>query len=157
MAKSTLKTEIDSLKEQVKLYREQVFCLNNIIQNLPGSIYWKDKHGVYLGVNEVAKEKMRNANLIWNDIIGKTDFDLFPQEIAEQYRKHDIFVMEEAKEFVLEENVVLSNGKTLTQLSSKRPLYNEKGEVIGIIGNTVDITHLKQKEAQLRPAKIKQR
>lgn len=57
------------------------------------------------------------------------------------------------KEQSFEEPITLPNGKTIIQLSIKRPFYNEKGEVAGIVGNTIDITHFKEAESELRQAK----
>ena len=55
----------------------------------------------------------------------------------------------------MEEPITLSNGKKKVQLSTKKPLYNKKGEVSGVVGNTVDITRLKEIEDELRKAKEK--
>lgn len=134
---------------------KEIYRLKNVIENLPGSIYWKDRHGVYLGVNRFSTEKMRSSNLDWQDIVGKTDYDLFPKEVADTYRQNDLEVMTTERESSREETVTLPNGETLIQLSSKRPLRDEQGHVVGIIGNTVDITYLKKVETELREAKEK--
>lgn len=134
---------------------KEIYRLKNVLENLPGSIYWKDQHGVYLGVNCFSTEKMRSINLSWQDIVGKTDYDLFPKEVADAYRQNDLEIMTTGYESSLEETVTLPTGENLIQLSSKRPLRDEQGNIVGIIGNTVDITHLKKVEAELREAKEK--
>ena len=136
-------------------YKKETFRLKNIINNLPGSIYWKDKQGIYLGHNYSSAEKMRAVGLEYQSIIGKTDYELFPREIADQYRLHDLKVIESGIESVIEESVTLPTGEVLTQLSYKRPLRNERNEIVGIVGNTVDITYLKKVESELREAKEK--
>ncbi len=83
-----------------------------------------------------------------NEIIGKTDYDLFGKAEADVYRKNDLIVIEEGKELAVEEIITLPDAEKRVHLSIKRPLYskNESGIIIGLIGNTVDITA--QKETQ---------
>lgn len=125
--------------------------LRAIIHALPGSIYYKSLDGVYLGANARALNMVGISSE--EQIIGKTDFDLFSQEHAELFRLTDLKVIKENKEIVEEEVVISPDGKKLTQLSSKKPLKDDKGNVIGIVGNTINITHLKETEAALSLAK----
>ena len=135
----------------------KIFELEYVIEQLPGSIYWKDQAGIYLGRNSYNMQKMHNTKLeshwIKDAVLGKTDYDFFPKETADLYRKHDLQVMQTEQELSIEEPIMLPNGKTIVQISSKRPLYNAHGKVVGIIGNTVDITHTKAIEQELRQAK----
>jgi two-component system aerobic respiration control sensor histidine kinase ArcB len=127
--------------------------LKSVINELPGSIYWKDRNGVYLGHNNFAMEKMKSAGFSCDSIIGKTDYDLFPPQVAEQYRAYDLKTMELGKTCSQEEKVILPNGEELIQLSCKAPLRNEQGNIIGVVGNTTDISYLKKIEAELLEAK----
>ena len=137
--------------------RAKIFELEYVIEQLPGSIYWKDKDGIYLGRNSYNMQKMHNTKLesswIKDAVLGKSDYDFFPKETADLYRKHDLQVMQTQQELSIEEPITLPNGKTIVQLSSKRPLYNAAGQIVGIIGNTVDITHTKIIENELHQAK----
>ncbi len=148
---------LQQLQAIINQQRAKIFELEYVIEQLPGSIYWKDKAGVYLGRNNYNMQKMHTANLekywIKDAVLGKTDYDFFPKETAALYRKHDLQVIETEQELSIEEPITLPNGKTMVQLSSKRPLYNAEGEVVGIIGNTVDISHTKAIEQELRQAK----
>lgn len=123
--------------------------LSNIIDVVNGSIYWKDKDGVYLGCNNYAAMMVGLASK--EEIEGKTDYDLFTKEEADIFREHDLQIMAEDTELTREESVTSPDGKKLIQLSFKKPLYNHNGEIIGIVGTTVDIT--KEKEAMLEAAK----
>jgi len=141
-----------------KILTEQhslIHRLTSIINELPGSIYWKNKEGVYLGHNAFASEKMKSINLSWNSIIGKTDYELFSREVADQYRKHDLEVMNQGSVSPKEEVIILPTGEILTQLSIKRPLRDEENNIVGIMGNTIDITYTKKIENQLRDEKEK--
>lgn len=143
------------LQNTIASLQAEIFRLKSIIEHLPGSIYWKDENGVYLGRNKYSLEKMQNdeyeqATAHKDEVIGKTDYDLFSKEIADRFRCNDLHVMETRQEFSMEEAAILPNGKTMVQLSTKRPIYDQEGKVVGIVGNTVDITHLKEVEAELR-------
>lgn len=126
--------------------QKQVKILNNyletIIDAIPGSIYWKDKAGVYLGCNKVIVNKGNLESK--TDIIGKTDYDVWP-EYAENIQKNDMEVMESGKTLELEETVILpATGERMYFASVKTPLKDENGVVIGIVGNSLDITELKE-------------
>lgn len=151
-----MNTEIEQLKQTIDDQKNQLFQLHSVLDNLPGSIYWKDRDGVYLGRNLYAAEKMKAIKLehhaVQSAVLGKTDYDFFDKDIADQYRAHDLEILNTRKPLTREETVTLPNGEVLVQLSLKRPLYDPNGKVVGIVGNTVDITHLKQ---DLRFAKEK--
>ena len=83
------KKEIKNLKAK---YEKDIFTLNFIVQNLPGSIYWKNKNGLYLGNNDYAKRLMKVLGLE-TDVIGKTDYDIFPKEVADDFKRADLKVL----------------------------------------------------------------
>jgi PAS domain S-box-containing protein len=122
---------------------EQTY-IQNIFSSLPGSIYWKDKDGVYLGANDEAARMAGFKDA--KELIGKTDYDLFTKEQADQFRKNDIEVMENRESYKVEEFTLLPDGGKIFQLSTKKPLLNASGQVIGILCNTVDITAQKELE-----------
>lgn len=117
---------------------------SNIIDSVEGSIYWKDIDGVYLGCNAYAAEMISFSKP--ENIIGKTDYDLFDKVIADSYRKHDLQVIEQQGELTIEEWAKSTDGEDIVQLSCKKPLYSRSGEIIGIIGNTINITDRREKE-----------
>lgn len=124
----------------------------NILDAVNSSIYWKDKDGYYLGCNTFAAKMVKLNDP--NEIIGKTDYDLFSKIEADVYRKHDLQVIKGAKSVVLEEEVLREDGKKFWHLSSKQPLYDGK-TMIGIVGSSIDITA--QKESELLRAEIEKR
>lgn len=133
------------LSKRDKINMDIIYSIIN--SDILGSIYWKDRNGVYLGAN-TCSIKMVGLRTV-DDIVGKTDYDLFIKAEADQYRKNDLLVMEKGESIVTEENSTLPEGKRLTQLSCKQPLKNERDEIIGIVGNTVNITYLKENEIKL--------
>jgi FkbM family methyltransferase len=142
----TLRDKISALK--IIALEKEIFLLRNIIDNIPSSIYWKDTAGNYLGHSAYAIQQLRETNIVpnatVNNIVGKSDYDIFTKKIADKYRENDLYVMQTQKESVLEEIIITPNNKKRVQLSSKKPLYDEQNELVGIIGSTVDITQHKR-------------
>ena len=159
MGKDKEQYAIRNLQRTIEEQEKEIFRLKKILNSIPGSVYWKDQNGKYLGRNLYSAEKMVVVNNKCDNeidyIIGKTDYELFPKETAEEYRKHDLTVMQTGKELVIEETVTTSDNKKTTQLSTKKPLYDQNNNIVGVIGNTVDISHIKEVENKLIMAKQK--
>lgn len=105
-----------------------------------GNFYWKDKNGRYLGSNE-STLYMSGKKI---EVVGKTDYDIWPER-AEQLRKNDIAVMESGTVLSFEETIQVGND-TKHYAVLKVPMKDENGNIIGIIGNSVDITERKELE-----------
>lgn len=128
------KKSIEQEKQQV-VDNEQMKIMQ-IIDVVNASIYWKDKGGHILGCNKYmvdmfgAKERA--------ELIGKTDYDLYPAEIAHKINAMDALVMKdgayENKEFAM------LNDKRRIYLSAKNRLLDNQGNVTGIVGTSIDIT-----------------
>jgi two-component system aerobic respiration control sensor histidine kinase ArcB len=147
--------EIAQLKKILTEKEEEIFRLKSIIDNVPGDVYWKNQEGVYTGISATGSESLRKMGFTWKqgDIIGKTDYDLYDKKTANTFRKNDLQIMKTGIESSKEEEAVLPSGERIVQLSTKRPLWNENGKIVGIVGNTIDITYLKNIEKDLRAAK----
>ena len=132
---------------------EAKHLLKNIISKIPGSIYWKDRDGRFLGCNQIVAEMAGVASP--DDVIGKTDADLIWKDKYKELRAVDMKVMKKNQLMQFEETVLLASGKEVTTLSMKSPLRNQKNEVIGIIGTSLDITELKETQRELEKEKLK--
>ena len=123
---------------------------DSIIDHIPNHlIYWKDKNSVYLGCNSaLAIESGFESS---TDITGKTDDDLpTSKEQNERYRATDRLVVETGQAILnIEEEHTLSNGKVRTLSTSKSPLYDEHGNICGVLGISSDITGRKRIEKEL--------
>jgi signal transduction histidine kinase len=128
----------------------EILLLRNVIDNIPSSIYWKDRDGFYLGHSGYAIQKLQATgiapNITAKSIVGISDYDLFNQVTASAYRENDLCVMKNRKEVAVEEQVTTPKGEKLIQISSKKPLYDEKMEVVGVIGSTIDVTDCRRVE-----------
>lgn len=147
------KTVVQQLQEALIEKDRQIAELLSVVDNLPTSIYWKDRAGVYHGRNKKSAESDMKHGSNYREVVGKSDYDLFEPDIARQFSENDRLVLETGQEIQNEEEAFLSNGEKCVQLSIKRPWRDKNGEVIGVIGNTFDITYLKKIESELRLAK----
>jgi PAS domain S-box-containing protein len=122
--------------------REQKALLGNIIANVPASIFWKDRQSVFQGCNALFARRVGLAHP--DDIIGKTNYAFSrEQHEADFYREYDKKVIETGKPLLNIEIPVEMDGKALTLLSSKVPMRNEGGQIVGLIGISTDITDIK--------------
>lgn len=133
-------------KTQSELKEQREF-LTDLFEKSQSVIFQKDLQGRYLMVNRRFEEMM---NLSRIEVLGKTDFELFPKEYAQSLVAHDQQVLKTEKHLQAEEQVMTSNGETLYFHSSKFPVKNAEGILTGIAGMSVDLTKRKLAEINLR-------
>ncbi|WP_010302003.1 ATP-binding protein [Candidatus Odyssella thessalonicensis] len=124
--------------------------LDNILKRIPGSIYWKDRNGIYLGCNQMQAEMAGFKTP--EEMVGKTDYQMPWKEIASILKEIDQRIMKTGIPEEIIETPTLSNGTQLAMLTNKSPLYDEKENIVGIIGTSLDITALKKLEEREREA-----
>ncbi len=123
--------------------------LRTLIDSLPDRIYAKDSEGRFTLKNQADASQMGVASP--DEVIGKTDFDYYPVEIAEQYAGDDKGVISSGQALInREEHVVAADGTQGWMLTSKFPLRDDYGTVIGLVGIGRDITERKIAETRLR-------
>ncbi len=129
--------------------RESEALLRTVVDNLPLNVHIKDLDSRKILVN---KQECRFLGVSHpNELLGKNDFDLYPEEIAHLSREEDLFVMDNEKAILGKETLLIrKDGSETYFLNSKIPLYNEEQEVYGLMGISMDITELKDKETELR-------
>jgi len=124
------------------------FLLKNLMENMTDNIYFKDAQSRFLMVNKAYCEW---AGLEMAQVIGKTDFDLFAAEHAQQAFDDEQRIMATGEPIVgIEEKETWADGHITWVSTTKMPLRNAQGEIIGTFGLSRDITD--HKEAQLRAA-----
>jgi len=142
----------ESLVHMIEHLKSENFRLKNLLRNSPGSIYAKDKNGVYLDCNHFVL-KMAGVES-YDDIIGKTDYDMPWRAYADELRRIDQEIIYTKIPVELEEVATLANGETVTMLTRKAPLFDENGDVIGLTGISIDMTARKKAEEALLRAKL---
>lgn len=110
--------------------------LLEIVDNIPAPIYLKDSDGRYLLINKRYEEL---AHITIKDIIGKTDFDIFPEQIATLFRTQDEEVIKNGAPLEFEETITLPD-KNFTFITSKFPLHDKTGKIHAVGGFCTDIS-----------------
>ena len=128
-----------TVNERTGELREERNMLRTLIDSMPDVIYFKDTEGRFLVANSAMVPHMAVQRR--EDLIGKTDFDFHPLEMAESYRLAEVEILRTGKAFVnVEEPVVDRDGETHWFSTTKMPLHDEHGNAIGLVGIGRDIT-----------------
>jgi phosphoserine phosphatase RsbU/P len=127
---------------------EERNLLRAVIDNQLDTIYVKDLHGRYI-LDNIAHMRSLGVRSI-DEVIGKTVFDYFPKEIAIEFNADDEVVMRTGQSIVNREEVSLdAKGNKRWLATTKVPLRNREGEIIGLVGIGRDVTARKNAEEQL--------
>lgn len=123
--------------------------LKAIVHELPDFLYVKDRDGRFVFANAVMARSHGLENAA--EVAGKRDFDLFDFETARRYFDVEQEIMSSGEPRIdMEELVPLPDGGIMCRLTSKIPLRNDRGEVVGLIGVSRDITERKRQEELYR-------
>ena len=121
--------------------------LRALINSVPDYLFVKDARSRFVVANRSVAEDL---GLTVKDLIGKTDFELHPPELARKFFDDEQRVIRTAKpEIGIEEFVVTHSGQKKWLATSKLPLRNADDEVVGIVGVSRDVTDRKQAEEAL--------
>jgi PAS domain S-box-containing protein len=120
--------------------------LQAILDNSEAVIYAKDLYGHYILVNKKFEQIFQ---LQRETIIGKTDDELFPIEMARRFMANDRTVAEEGRGIQVEEEAPHTDG-IHTYVSLKFPLRNVRRQIVAVCGISTDITGRKQNERELQ-------
>jgi sigma-B regulation protein RsbU (phosphoserine phosphatase) len=122
---------------------------HSLVETMPQNVFRKDLNGRFTFANQ---QYCRHYSATLEEILGKTDFDFFPRELAEKYQTDDNRVMVTGKTFeIVEEHQPLGQGKSYVQVV-KTPLYGKDGTIVGLQGIFWDITEQKLAEERIRKA-----
>jgi PAS domain S-box-containing protein len=122
--------------------------LQSIIDNTSNPIFIKEINGEYLLINKQYESLFHTSN---EEIIGKTDHDFLPKEVADASRNSDLEVVKALRELKTEETIEQPDGPH-TYIAVKFPLYDSGGRVYAIGGISTDITERKKLEESLKSA-----
>jgi len=144
-----IKQDITERKRaEEELYRA-LQMLQTILNTIPQRVFWKDRNCTYVGCNRAFATDAGLNNPA--EIIGKSDFELAWSGTADRYRADDKRVMERAStKLNFEENQSRPDGSLRWLRTSKLPLWDREGKVIGVIGTYEDITERKVAEERVQ-------
>ncbi|MBL8089198.1 MAG: PAS domain S-box protein [Anaerolineales bacterium] len=125
--------------------REMLLQQSALLNNIPDIAWLKNREGRYIAVNQPF---LKLPTLQTKDVIGKTVFEVFVKETAEKFHQADIKVITTKQSITTEESVIDSQGKTLWTETTKTPIFDTTGEVVGTTGISRDITERKNAELE---------
>jgi PAS domain S-box-containing protein len=125
--------------------------LDAVLENTTMPMYMKDDEGRYLFVNQGFRELF---DLLDEEIVGRTDHDLFSEAVADEVSRNDRRVLETGKPLEVEERVDVGDDRWVF-LSTKVPIYDtgeraDPNEPVAVFGVSVDVTERTEREAELR-------
>ncbi len=120
--------------------------LSNIIDNNGSVIYVKNLQGIYQVVNSTWESTLRIRKA---EALGKSDFDLFPEDFAKEFVANDSIALNSEQPLYFEEKVIIDS-KSLDFISVKFPVRDSSNRLIGVAGMSTDITRIRDIEKALR-------
>jgi PAS domain S-box-containing protein len=144
---SKLRRELDQRKRTDEALQETEAFYFSLVESLPQSILRKDLEGRFTFANtRVCNE----FGCTLDQLLGKTDFDFFPHDLAEKYRRDDQKVVQSGETLDEVEEHVTPHGETLYVQVIKTPVLGADGKAIGIQGIFWDVTARKRAQEQLQ-------
>ncbi|MEW4564962.1 response regulator [Bremerella sp. JC770] len=141
----------ESQQAQRELAHER-YLLQTLMDNVPDSIYFKDREGRFLRVSRAKAVKSGLSDP--SQAIGKSDHDFFSEEHARKADQDEQNVMDTGEPIVgQEEQLLWQDGKQTWSSTTKLPLCDTHGKVVGTFGISRDITQLKLAQEELREAR----
>jgi PAS domain S-box-containing protein len=128
--------------------------LRTLVDHIPDYIYVKDPQSRFLLANKSVSSLMGAASP--EEVLGKTDFDFYPPTLAEKYSSDERRLVESGKPMLnYEEYTVDTKGAIRWALTSKVPLRDDQGGLLGFVGIGRDITERKKSEETLRVQSVR--
>lgn len=143
-----------SLRKQIQNETEtERSHLKILLETVPEMIWLKNPEGIYLSCNQNFEEF---NGLAKDELIGKSDYDFYPKEIADFYWEKDLEVLNSSGRvrFVSWAVSALNGNRILTE-TIKSPMHDTDGKLLGVLGVSRDITEMKKVEEELLRAKEK--
>ncbi|MBV5308411.1 PAS domain S-box protein [Chromatium okenii] len=132
----------DRVNERTAELHQQSQELRAIIDNIPHMIWLKDVKGRFLVVNQTMANVVGGAV---QDLLGQTDFDLWPMELAKRYRADDRAVIAIRQQMTLDEPILHGTEIVISE-TFKAPVLDAAGNVLGTVGFSRDVSAAKELE-----------
>lgn len=138
-------------RAQIELAETKDF-LELLLESIPIPVFYKDKEGKYLGFNKAFEEFFGKSK---EELVGKSVFDINPEELAKIYHAKDKELFDKIGRQVYDSNVQDFKGNLHNVIFNKASMTNREGEITGLIGAILDITERKIAEKNLKDSEEK--
>ncbi|MBW2606350.1 MAG: PAS domain-containing protein [Deltaproteobacteria bacterium] len=140
-----LKTQLSEIQDAERTLREQGHLRATILDATPDFVSLQNCQSVYIAVNKAFCRVVGRQNV---DIIGKTDFKIFPEYLAEKNLRENLNIIKTGRALEKQEEVQTAEGKKWFHVV-KIPVHDPDGGIAGILWSGRDITELKQIQTRL--------
>lgn len=137
--------DITERKQAEDALRASKASLRALLDNTPYLMWLKDTDSRFIAVNKAFVLSSGKADAA--EIIGRTDFDLWPRELATRYRAEDVEVMTSLNQKLIEEQEI-HHGQRCWMEVFKTPILNQDGQLLGTAGFAQDISERRERERQ---------
>lgn len=142
--------ELESrVAERTAALSQQIHFMQELIETIPGPLFYKSRGGAYLGCNQAFADFLGKRR---EDIIGHTSHDLAPRHLAEIYRAADEMLYASGGHQIYETKVRSAGGRESDVMFHKAIFHDQEGAQGGLIGVMLDISERVSMEARLRQA-----
>jgi PAS domain S-box-containing protein len=139
--------DISERKHAEAALTQERTLLRTLIDHLPHYIFIKDTQDRFVDCNLACAHLLGVESP--TELVGKTDFDFFPHDLATQYYADDMRVIRDGEPVIdLEEVTLDETGKPIWVSVTKLPLFDSDGQIVGLVGMGINITERKRVQAQ---------
>ncbi len=139
--------DITERKQNESRLAESQATMLALINSIPDLIFYKNPEGVYLGCNDSFGALVGHPT---HEIIGRTDHDLFPKDVADFFRDKDLAMLASLEKQSNEEWVDYPDGRHVLLDTLKSPFWSADGRLLGLLGISRDTTERKTMEEEIR-------
>lgn len=140
-----LNLRYEDVQKQIRRFRDSEERFRILVNTIPDYIWLKDPDGVFLSCNRMFCSLL---NLYPEEIIGRTDYDFWPEPLADFFKEKDRRVMDTGQVLNNEERVPGQDGEDIVWDTIKAPVFYADGKLMGVMGIARDITARVQTEAE---------
>jgi len=140
--------DITERKRAEEALAQERFLLQAFMNNVPDHVYFKDRDSRFIRINKAQAQAFGMSDPA--QAIGKTDFDFFTEEQARQAREDELAIIRTGQPANKEERETWAGRRDTWVSTTKVPLRDEEGNVVGTFGISRDITERKRAEEALR-------